>query len=187
VQGTQGDAGSLTSGGGIYLVQSQTVTGSFVSSVTFSGLDGNAHKNYLLFSRIFIGGSAATPYYVQLELNGSSSDANIREISRFTTAASTFSTRTNKHLMINNGSSGSYYITKTDMKTSSSYPRYIKDIGGGYFAAASSNAVFENAARWDNTADNLTSFNISSYLSSSNASASVIASGSSFHLYRYEV
>jgi hypothetical protein len=52
VQGTTG--GSGTPSAGLVLVQSQYVTGSAVSSLTFDNLDGDTHKNYLLISRIYL-------------------------------------------------------------------------------------------------------------------------------------
>jgi len=185
-QGAQGATGSV-SAEGLVLVQSISVP-SDTSSVTFSGLDGDSHKNYLLFSRIIVGGSAATPYYVQLEFNGSSSDSNIKESSRKSLNASTsLARRSNKHLMLDSASSGSYYFLKTNVKASSSYARYVHEIGAGYFSSAAVTGSFDNSTRWADTTNNLSSLNISSYLSSSNASASAISSGSSFHLYRYEV
>ena len=187
VQGAQGSQGVFSSGGGLVLIESKYVT-STTSSVTFSGLDGNTDKHYVLFSRFTFAGSTSTSYTMQLNFNGTASDANVTQAYRSTLRTGThgFANRNSRYWL---GSAGgtSYYFSKVEIKASSSYARYTNDRWCGYTVGGPTTFCAEGAGRWNNTTDNLTSLQIASYLGSDNSVQSVIASGSSFHLYRYEV
>jgi len=158
---------------------------SATSSVTFSGLDGDAHKEYLLLSRIVFA-NASSNYYAALNYNGTPSpDANIYKI--YTRASGSINTQgfydqVNKYAF----GKGVVVFNKTQIRAKSGNAR-IEYSGGVGYASADSIFVTDSTTRWANTTDNLTSFTITGHLESDASSASIIGSGSAFHLYRYEV
>jgi hypothetical protein len=168
------------------LVQSQYVTGSAVSSITFSGLDGDTHKNYLLVSRIYlpagVGGAGAT-YNITLRPNGLTT--NITSINRNSFGInSSQGTWSPAHPLMSGGGT-SYGLTITDILAPSGNPRVLKSNSSWYSAGVTALVDSEFITRWSDTTTNITSLVI--YGDISNASQAVIGVNSEFHLYRYEV
>ncbi len=186
-QGSQGFVGATTGGNGssgLIHVSSQYVN-SATSSVTFSGLNGNSHKEYLLISRIIFVASAVD-HYVTLNFNGTPApDAYVYKI--YTRAAGSSNTqgfydRINKYA----SGRGVVCLNKTQIRAKSGFARYEYTVGGGY-TAGETTFLSDSSTRWSNTTDNLTSLTITGHLDSDASSASIINVGSAFHLYRYEV
>lgn len=186
-QGSQGFVGATTGGNGssgLIHVSSQYVN-SATSSVTFSGLNGDSHKEYLLISRIIFVASAVD-HYVLLNFNGTPApDINAYKIYARTAGSSNSNgvyDRVNKYA----SGRGVVCLNKTHIRAKSGFARYESTFGGGYTAGEQS-FLINSSMRWANTTDNLTSLTITGHLDSDASSASIIDVGSAFHLYRYEV
>jgi hypothetical protein len=169
------------------LVQSQYVTSSAASSVTFSGLDGDTHKNYLLISRIYlasgVGGAGAT-YNITLRPNGLTT--NVATTYRMVGSSSSASQGSwpLAHPLAS-AQATSLFLTITDVLAPTGNPRYIRSNESFYSTQISTMVDSEYVTRWSDTTTNITSLVI--YGDISNVSQAVIGVNSEFHLYRYEV
>jgi hypothetical protein len=184
VQGTTG--GSGTPSAGLVLVQSQYVTGSAVSSLTFDNLDGDTHKNYLLISRIYLPsgvGAGGATLTVTLRPNGLTTGVATTYRSSFGASSSQGSWAL-AHSLLSAGAT-SYGLVTTNIAASTGKPRLIKSNSSWYSSGVAALVDSESATRWSDTSTNITSLVI--YGDISNASQAVIGVNSEFHLYRYEV
>ena len=185
VQGTTGVSGAPSAG--LVLVQSQYVTGSNVASITFNSLDGDTHKNYLLISRISLAsgvGAAGATMNITLRPNGSTSSISTTYRMQTGTSSASQGSWSSAHPLAS-GRASSYYLTTTDILSTSGNPRYIKSSQSYYSTQIAALVVGEYVTRWSDTSTNITSLVI--YGDISNVSQAVIGVNSEFHLYRYEV
>jgi hypothetical protein len=193
IQGSQGPQGSQgfvgasageNGSSGLIHISSQYVN-SATSNVTFLGLNGNSHKEYLLISRIIFVASALD-HYVSLNFNGTPApDINVYKIyarSAGSSSSNGFYDRVNEYA----SGRGVVCLNRTHIRAKSGFARYESTFGGGYSTGEQS-FLINSSMRWANTTDNLTSLTITGHLDSDQSSASIIDVGSAFHLYRYEV
>jgi len=168
------------------LVQSQYVTGSNVSSITFDNLDGDTHKNYFLISRVYLPsgvGAGGATLNVTLRPNGLTT--NIATTYRSSVNASTsHGSWALAHPLISAGAL-SYGLTITDILATTGKPRFLKSNYSWYSSGLSALVDTEEVTRWSDTTTNITSLVI--YGDISNVQQAIIGVNSEFHLYRYEV
>lgn len=178
--GPQGAAGAGASTSYLTLLSSQYVTGASTSSaITFSSLDPDTYRTYLLKGRLIMGGSSAATTYNFTLKPGNISPAQIRYTrmsisggtSHMTPAPSTFSGRPGTEV------SFSMEIHLHKSKKRGMVGRYVGfDVAG--------NTIMTGLVGWECDTDGST--NITSLTFTADASPnSWIASGSEFHLYRY--
>jgi len=181
VQGYAGYTGVTSDG--LILIESKYID-SNTSSVTFSGLDGDVDKNYLLISRCYTVGTPGTTYLTLLKPNGLAT--NVSTSYRWSRASTTsyLNWGTNIH-PVSNYSNGSTSLTITKFGAKTGMKRYIYTDWSAFNAAASTLDDMEFFTTWTDTTTNVTSIVVEGLDGSS--AASCIGAGSTFHLYKYEV
>ena len=178
--GPAGAAGVGTSTNYVTLLSSQYVTGASTSSaITFSGLDPDTYRTYLLKGRLIMGGSSAATTYRYTLKPGNVSPAQVRyswmTISSGTShtpnAPSTFSGRPGTEVTF------SMEIHLHKSKKRGMIGRFV-----GFDVAA--NTIMTGLVGWEcdtNGSTNITSLTFTADSTPNNW----IAGGSEFHLYRY--
>jgi hypothetical protein len=170
------------------LVQSQYVTGSNVQTVTFSGLDGNSDRFYLLKSTLRrpVGGQG-TLYSYYLRPNGATTNLSYQLFQVYQQSDAVSG-------QINSGATTSIYLAggswqysffdlSTYISAESSMPRmfHTRHDKWSYNGATTQIAIGKFAGRWNETSTNMTSLQV--YCDR----AGGIAIGSEFHLYKFIV
>ena len=154
------------------------MTGSAVDSITFSNLNGDTDKLYLMTFYLKVGGPAASTYSVTFKPNNVTTNQTAFGRSTSTTATSVGSYASS--WVISNMLKGSEYYGQVFVQADKTIQRVFSSQGIAYTAAG---GVFaqEDMMYWNETATNLTSIVLSG------SAAGVIDVGSEFHLYKYTV
>jgi len=180
-RGAQGVQGGGSSSVNLTLIQTQIVTGAAVQTITFSGLNGNVDKVYLLKSKIKIAGaSPSTSYTIYLKPNNS-----LTGLSGFT--RTTYSATNTIGLSTSNPAyASSRPDTEYDIETvfyasttSGNAERVISNKFGGYNTGLVASFHGDGFMHWNNASTNLTSIVIEG------SAAGTIGVGSEFSLYKY--
>lgn len=190
-QGNQGNQGALGSqgaaggggGNGLILVSSQVVTGSAVSSVTFSGLNGDVDKNYAIVSFVKITAASGQKFIV-FKPNGLTTNLSTTRYQAIANshAASLLSSTL---AVLTEGYNGTESSSRTDINARTGGLRHFCTNSSTYYITSASTAVntlYRNLGIWLQSSTNITSL----VIASSDGSSS-IAVGSEFYLYKYEV
>jgi hypothetical protein len=159
------------------LVASQYVTGAAANSITFSGLDGDTDKIYLLKYYLKIGGPSAVTYSITLKPNNVTTNQTV--FSRTTSTSTTTPNATTSTFIVANAGRGSEYYTNVHISVHRGIQRMFAAESAIY--ANSTNYVSESILYWNETSTNLTSIVLAG---SSTGNFDV---GSEFHLYKYTV
>ena len=166
--------------GTFQLVQTQTVSGGAVQTVTFSGLDGNTDIRYFLFGRTRSAGASGT---IVLRPNGAASTFSSRALIFDGTTTVIAATNTTGLLMYREvtpgGNQGTFqFVLHAEVTTSPAFNRH----GYGQFQVRSESAAAANggttAGEWDETTTNITSLDIR------HSAAGGIDNNSVFSLFR---
>jgi hypothetical protein len=153
------------------------VTGSAADSITFSSLDGNTDKLYVLKCYIKMGGPAASTYSITFKPNNVTT--NQAAFSRTTTTSATTPNAYSATWAILNAARGSEYHANIDISSYIGVSRMFSATGTVYDGSAVS--ITESYALWSDVSTNLTSIVLAG---SSTGNFDV---GSAFHLYKYTV
>ena len=148
-----------------------------MDSITFSGLDGDTDKLYVMQCFIKIGGPSATTYSVAFKPNNITT--NQISFSRSTnSSATTINGYASSTWNIANASRGAEYFITINAFTSNGYEKMFSATQAVYSTAL---FVGDNYMFWNNTSTNLTSIVLAG------SSTGVIDVGSEFHLYKRTV
>jgi hypothetical protein len=160
------------------LVQSQYVTGTASDSITFSSLNGDTDKLYLLTFYLKIGGPSAAAYSVSFKPNNVATNQLSLGSSTSTSATSVGSYASS--WTITSMLKGSEYYGQILIHADKASQRMFSLKGAAYTAAG---GVFiqDDMMYWNETSTNLTSIVLAG---SSTGNFDV---GSEFHLYKYSV
>ena len=185
-QGSQGASSGVGGGAGLTLISSQVITGSAVTSVTFSGLDGDVDKNYYLrcFIRNVTAGSL--PVYVNLKPNGSTSNhRNAYYVQNGSTQSSGVVGAT-AVIQILQGTAGVEGISFVEIGARSGAKRTFKIDSTAKEPGAGALRSFRWMGNLLDSSTNITSLVIDT-MSNNATSENAIGVGSEFYLYKYEV
>jgi hypothetical protein len=154
------------------------VTGAAANSITFSGLNGDTDKLYLMTFYLKVGGPAASTYSVTFKPNNVTS--NQTAIGKSTSTSATTVGSYGSSWVITNMLRGSEYYGQVFVQADKAVQRVFSSQGIAYTAAG---GVFaqEDMMYWNETSTNLTSIVLAG---SSTGNFDV---GSEFHLYKYTV
>jgi hypothetical protein len=153
------------------------VTGSAANSITFSGLDGDTDKLYLLQYYLKIGGPSAVTYSITLKPNNVTT--NQTTFSRTTSTASTTPNATTSTFVLASAARGSEYYTNVHISAYKAVQRVFS--AESILYANSTVYLSDGMLFWNDTGNNLTSIVLAG---SSTGNFDV---GSAFHLYKYSV
>ena len=183
-QGLQGNVGG-SAGSALVLVQSQTVSGAAVQSVTFSGLNGDSDRFYLLKIKLKKGTSSNTSYYLRPNSVTTNLSSQTFAVYRGNDGTGGQSNGPDSTIYLG-GTSWTSAVWDFNMYISAekTVPRLFNirhdkwaNNGVGYTQLAASFIT----GRWNETTTNMTSLQIYASV------ASGIAVGSEFHLYKITV
>jgi hypothetical protein len=181
-----GAAMNIGSGSGLSLVSTQIITGSAVTTVTFSGLNGDTDKNYFLkcFIRNVTAGSL--PIYVNLKPNsGTSNQRNSFLYQDGSTQGAGILGGTSL-IQLFQGTAGSEGIATCEISARTGTRRTFF---GTSVHWDSVNSIFRTTrwgGNWNDTSTNITSLVIDT-MSNNVTSTNAIGVGSEFYLYKYGV
>jgi len=172
------------------LIESQIVSGGAVQTITFSNLDGDSHRFYLLKAKMKKGaGASGTLYNYYLRPNGATTNLSSETFFPFTTTTGGSSGTAVSLDASNIQLAGSSYASAwwnaiVYISAERSVPRMFSirsdrytDNGTGTIQLG----LGRNSCRWNETSTNMTSLQI--YCDR----AGGIAVGSEFHLYKFIV
>ena len=158
------------------------MTGSAVDSITFSSLDGDTDKLYLMVFYWKIGGAAASTYSLKFKPNNVTTNQNTFARSTSTSATAVGSI---------GGGAGAGWTIGSELKGSEIYMKVhcavhkstlrLFSAEGTIYTAAGGVYVSEQVLHWSEVATNLTSIVLAG------SSTGNIDVGSEFHLYKYTV
>jgi len=189
LQGSQGFQGSSSGGGGgsgLTLVSSQIITGSAVTTVTFSGLDGDVDKNYHLrgYVRNVTGG--ALPVYINLKPNGlTTNQRNAYYLQNGSTQSAGIIGGTSV-IQLAQGSPGTEALFTVEISARTGARRTFFVQNTKYDPTVGIPETLRWGQGWNETSTNITSLVIDT-MSNSATSTNAIGVGSEFYLYKYEV
>jgi hypothetical protein len=182
-QGLQGNVGG-SAGSALVLVQSQTVSGAAVQSVTFSGLNGDSDRFYLLKIKLKKGTSSNTSYYLRPNSVTTNLSSQMFAVYRANDGTGGQSNGPDSTIYIGGTSwaSGTWdfnaYISAEKTVPRLFNIRHDKWANNGTGAGQTQLAMSSITGRWNETTTNMTSLQIYASV------ASGIAVGSEFHLYK---
>lgn len=166
-------------GGGLILIEKQTIT-SAVTDVTFSGLDGDTDKVYLLMGRIIVPSGGSNPVFTW-QPNGITTNQSSQRM--YANGGATAADQTSNLWLLDGivATTVSFSVTIHASKVENSVAM-IRNHFGTFQAiyGAGTIAVGTVSGQWNETSTNITSIVVHSSV------ASKIGNGSTIALYRLE-
>jgi hypothetical protein len=164
--------GPVAAGGGMVLIQTQTIAGAAVTDITFAGLNGDVDKQYLMIGRVTNPLTPAGPGY---ELRPNNATTNLECERCFANPGGVFSTQASMQLCgagaLSTSSFHAFIQAQTGMART--YQSFATDDRG-----TNDPAMRLMAGTWDESVTNITSLVVHC------ASAGGIGIGSEISLYK---